>query len=1117
MNDLSDFIEKAKIEIQKFDNHNIDSVYSVARSLWCCYSKVDSSTNLSLSESLDLILYCLDTPVNSSGSSLVRKIDISLAQLPIHLASVVKNANDERFQDIVEYVNACRSKLSSPEVITIVKKLFLMLIFQVLRNIPGSDIRSLINKCIVLDHLEYDITRGSKIDITLRRLNEKITLQLKRGKQMSDIKYISDILLLAGKLNYRLNNYTEAIRFLSVYAEQLEKQNKENVIDDFINKLAKIYIFIGYCCEKNVAKDQSQSLKSLNAAIDIFEDILNSRKNIQFNDCAVDIQIEIFHGLAHFYNERAVFHAPSITIEQRYKDIIHAQKNISIAKERDNNDAFHSCHGLICYENRDYERAATIYAGAKKLPTITNNKELLSEIEFYQAQTMFALGNSVAAKELLDKVESYFDSINNYDAIVHVRILRAKSQLAELGLFVDSPKNSNFFHELLDSLLEKGLSMYTPVSVEKEWRKIVLALNIFYYICKIREYSISFEAGVEEILYNLRKYSSANKSLEERQRIKIHKDCVKNFRDEQCEDDTIFLLDVNNVQLVCFGKDFSKDIYKAENNFGVGYKKKVKTEFESNILEQIKSNQRPDLILLNPSVRLITDTNRKQFLRDIINTGVCIVALGEYGESIARDCAMGPAINRIYQANNESELIQMGYLFRVYEMLRCDLTIPTPLLGLAPLNYSKSFSFQTCQKIEDLFIPNQDNLEKDISQFAQIIKALESIQIGIYNNIRKPIEFNDRFNQVISCAIPDITFFAFFPLPQDENDLNFSVPYAIFNKDFFTSYKYALSTIEPKKIVSHKPFTPYYANYRKLDEEIRRRANSFCKRKFCGKMTCYGGLVLLSEQGESIKDTIHDLLNEIFPTTRSFPNYYCLCCTVNDNDMSGIYVVMIKNDLKRSELEQKAMSICKTIHGVMAVQKQINSKDACDRNILKQHTSHEAITRTMEYEAARIAETQGIGNSITTTMNSNFKIGVSFCGEDRSNTVEPVLKELLLHNYIKNDIFYDEWHSHLISTPGQADVEAKMIYENKCDFIVVFLSKNYSEKPWTGGIEWEAIRRIINTKANAHKICLLNIDGVDINKIDGLSSLTSVAKQIKEVSASDIVNFVLRCVNKRNK
>jgi hypothetical protein len=919
MKDFSDTI----IEIKKIDNHNVNSVYSVANSLWHCYLNVDINANLL--EALNLVLYCVEEPIIFDGSSLVRKTDISLARLPVHLASAVKNINGDRFQDVIEYVKACKDDIQNQYMVDIIKKLFLLLIFQILHNIPGSDIYSLINKCIVLDHLGDDVTRGSKIDITLKKLNEKTTLLLKQGEQ------ISAILLLVGRLNYRLNNYTEAIRFLSIYAEQLEKQNEKKTVDNFANKLAEIYIFIGYCYEKKITKDQSQSLQSLNTAIEIFNDIQNSCKCFQFNDCEIKIKTEIFHGLAHFYNERAVFHASSRTTKQQYDDIMCAQKYISIAKEMDDRNAFHSCHGLICYENSDYERAATIYEGAKNLKHIIDDKELRSEIEFYQAQTMSALGDNLTANELLNNIESYFESIHNDDAIVHVRILRTKSQLAELGLFETSPKDSNFFHDLLNSLLERGLSMYAPISIEIEWRKIVFALNIFYYICKIREYSISFETGIEEIVYNLRKYYSTNTSLEERQRIRVSKrsfdseskkevtlSYVEDFRGKQCEEDVIFLLNVNNVQLICFGKDFSEKVYGDKSNFGIGYKKKIKAEYESNVVGQIRNNQRSDIILVNPSAKLATSNNRKQILRDIIATGVCVIALGEEGEQIARSCATRLAINRIYRANSERELIQMSYLFRVYEMLRCDLTTPTPLLGLAPLSDSKSYSFQTCQKIEDLFIPNPDISDVDISPFAQIITALESIQIEHFNRARKLKEYNDKFNQIISCVVSDIAFLAFFPIPQDENDLNFRVPYAIFDNDFFKSYKYVLQTIELKKIVSHKPFAPYYTDYMTLDGEIRKKASTFCKRRNCNKTNCHGSIILFSDN-DTIKNTIHNLMNKIFPITDQFFGYYCFCCTFNETDMSGICIVMIKNNQK--DIEQKAKLICEKIHNVSVAQK----------------------------------------------------------------------------------------------------------------------------------------------------------------------------------------------------
>lgn len=136
-----------------------------------------------------------------------------------------------------------------------------------------------------------------------------------------------------------------------------------------------------------------------------------------------------------------------------------------------------------------------------------------------------------------------------------------------------------------------------------------------------------------------------------------------------------------------------------------------------------------------------------------------------------------------------------------------------------------------------------------------------------------------------------------------------------------------------------------------------------------------------------------------------------------------------------------------------------------------------------------------------------FKVGVTFTGTHRKR-VNSIVDALLKLGFSKDDIFYDEWHDVLINGID-ADIELRNIYANHCDCVVVFLAKNYNTKSWTRGVEWRAIREIINT-IKGKKICLLNVDGVDINDIDGLSSSTDIAKKIEVLSAEVVAEFIMK-------
>ena len=70
----------------------------------------------------------------------------------------------------------------------------------------------------------------------------------------------------------------------------------------------------------------------------------------------------------------------------------------------------------------------------------------------------------------------------------------------------------------------------------------------------------------------------------------------------------------------------------------------------------------------------------------------------------------------------------------------------------------------------------------------------------------------------------------------------------------------------------------------------------------------------------------------------------------------------------------------------------------------------------------------------------------------------------------------------------------------------MFLSQDYMSKTWTGGVEWKTIKALIN-KNEGNKICLINVDNVDIDTIEGLSSVTDIAKKINTLSDSEVAVF----------
>lgn len=140
------------------------------------------------------------------------------------------------------------------------------------------------------------------------------------------------------------------------------------------------------------------------------------------------------------------------------------------------------------------------------------------------------------------------------------------------------------------------------------------------------------------------------------------------------------------------------------------------------------------------------------------------------------------------------------------------------------------------------------------------------------------------------------------------------------------------------------------------------------------------------------------------------------------------------------------------------------------------------------------------------TNERRYKIGVTFTGTHREKIVEPVCNALIDLGYKKKDIFYDNWHEVMINGVD-AHIKLGEIYRKQCECVVVFLSKDYKDKNWTGNVEWRAIMELINT-AQGNRICLLNVDGVDLNTIKGLSVNQDIATPIANKLIEEIAEIV---------
>lgn len=126
-----------------------------------------------------------------------------------------------------------------------------------------------------------------------------------------------------------------------------------------------------------------------------------------------------------------------------------------------------------------------------------------------------------------------------------------------------------------------------------------------------------------------------------------------------------------------------------------------------------------------------------------------------------------------------------------------------------------------------------------------------------------------------------------------------------------------------------------------------------------------------------------------------------------------------------------------------------------------------------------------------------FKVAFSFPGELRNRVSEIV-------SHIKDElptgsVFYDYDFTAQLARPN-LDSLLQTVYLNNSDLVVVFLSGDYEKKMWCG-IEWRAVRGIINNKSD-HSLMFVRSDEAQIPGVfdhDGYVDLNRFSdKQISE-------------------
>jgi len=133
-----------------------------------------------------------------------------------------------------------------------------------------------------------------------------------------------------------------------------------------------------------------------------------------------------------------------------------------------------------------------------------------------------------------------------------------------------------------------------------------------------------------------------------------------------------------------------------------------------------------------------------------------------------------------------------------------------------------------------------------------------------------------------------------------------------------------------------------------------------------------------------------------------------------------------------------------------------------------------------------------------------FKIALSFSGQNRDMVHK--IAEALAGIYDESSILYDKFHSAEFARPN-LDLHLQNLYENESDLIVVFTCDSYDEREWCG-IEWRAIRSLLNSRTNDDRIMFVKCGE---GTIDGMFGTIDGYIDSAEVS----LDYIIECIVKK--
>lgn len=141
-----------------------------------------------------------------------------------------------------------------------------------------------------------------------------------------------------------------------------------------------------------------------------------------------------------------------------------------------------------------------------------------------------------------------------------------------------------------------------------------------------------------------------------------------------------------------------------------------------------------------------------------------------------------------------------------------------------------------------------------------------------------------------------------------------------------------------------------------------------------------------------------------------------------------------------------------------------------------------------------------VDKSLSKVDDIKFDVALSFPGEKRNYVSE--VANILRENLDDDSLFYDFDYQSQLARPN-IDILLQNIYRNNAKLIVVFLSKEYTQKEWCG-LEWRAIRDIIKSKRD-EQIMFVKFDDAQIDGLFGIDGYIDA----NIFTPKNVANFIM--------